>query len=100
MPWKRGAGLEESTWEQEPESSQPLLIQSVVIFVLVGGGVVFGFGFGFLAALWHWSSWARGQFPVAVLTYTIAAGSLTHCAKQGIEPLSQCSRDITDPVAP
>lgn len=39
MPRKRGAGSEESTWEQEPESSQPLLIQSVVIFVLVGGGL-------------------------------------------------------------
>ena len=28
------------------------------------------------------------------------AGSLTHCARPGIEPESQGSRDTTDPVGP
>ena len=27
-------------------------------------------------------------------------GSATHCAGPGIKPVSQCSRDATDPVAP
>ena len=27
-------------------------------------------------------------------------GSLTHCARLGIEPVSQGSQDTTDPVAP
>ena len=28
------------------------------------------------------------------------AGSLTHCARRGIEPASQCSQDAADPIAP
>ena len=28
------------------------------------------------------------------------AGSLTYCAKLGIQPASQCSRDASDPVVP
>ena len=27
-------------------------------------------------------------------------GSLTHCARPGIKPVSQCSQDAADPVAP
>ena len=26
--------------------------------------------------------------------------SLTHCAGPGVEPVSHCSRDITNPIAP
>ena len=29
-----------------------------------------------------------------------SAGSLTHCARPGIEPVSQCSHDAADPVRP
>ena len=28
------------------------------------------------------------------------AGSLTHCARLGIEPASQCSQDTADPIVP
>ena len=77
MPWKRGAGLEESTWEQEPESSQPLLIQSVVIFVLVGGGC-----FWFCFCFFFWLPCGIGvpslgiRSEPTVATYATAAAML------------------------
>ena len=45
-----------------------------------------------------WSSHARDQIQVTVVTY--AAGAAGSCAWQGIEPASQCSRDATDPLVP
>ena len=48
-------------------------------------------------------SQAKGQIQATVSTYTAAAAMpdpLTHCARQGIEPLSQRSRDTTDSAAP
>ena len=50
-----------------------------------------------------WGFWARDWIQATVTTYAAAvatAGSLTNCARPGMEPASQCSRDTTDPLAP
>ena len=44
-----------------------------------------------------WSFWARDQIRTVATTY---AGSLTHCVGPGIKPMSEHSRDATNPVAP
>ena len=43
-----------------------------------------------------WRSWARDQNLSGISN----TGSLTHCARLGIEPASQCSRDTTNPTVP
>ena len=49
-----------------------------------------------------WSSSARDQIWVAVTTSPATAmlDPLTHCVRLGIEPVSQCYRDVSDPVEP
>ena len=63
------------------------------------------FFFPFLFCLPHstWSSQARDQIWVTVMTYAAAATKLdhlTHGVRPGIEPASWCSRDTTYPFAP
>ena len=50
----------------------------------------------------EWNSLPRDQIRATVVTYaTVAAmpDSLIHCAALGIKPLSQNSRDATDPIS-
>ena len=50
----------------------------------------------FLAALQHMEFPGQGSDPSCPCSN---ARSLTHCSRLGIEPVSQCSRDTTDPFA-
>ena len=49
-----------------------------------------------------WSSWARDQIPDIIVICAAAAagnvGSLTHCARRGMEPATKHSH-AADPVA-
>ena len=48
-----------------------------------------------------WSSQGRDQTQATVVTYAtvvVTTNTLTHCARQGIEPASWHCRDVTDPV--
>lgn len=59
----------------------------------------------FLGFFWlpqgMWSSWIRNQIRASVATFTTAAARyLTHLARLGIEPTSQCSSDAANPDAP
>ena len=60
-------------------------------------GIFFLFGHGI------WSSRARDQIQVAVLTCAAAVATpdpLTHCAWLGIKPVSWHRRDATNALAP
>ena len=49
------------------------------------------------------SSWVRDQIRATVATYIAAATTqdpLTECARPGLEPVSWCCKDATDPIAP
>ena len=52
---------------------------------------------GYMAVPRHVEFSYQGSFPSCIVTYD---GSLTHCARLGIEPSSQHSGDATDPVVP
>ena len=57
----------------------------------------------FLAALWHVAFLGQGSDPSISCNLCHNCGNtrfLTHCAGLGIEPVSQCSRDATDPIVP
>ena len=55
--------------------------------------------FIFLVALWHMEFPGQGSDLSYSGRYS-SAGSLTHCVGPRMEPVSQCSRDATNPVAP
>lgn len=55
----------------------------------------------FLAAHSIQSSQAQDQIQAAAVAHTTAvARSLNHYARQEMKPVSQCSRDTTDPTEP
>ena len=57
----------------------------------------------FLAAPWHMKLLGQGSDPSCSLDLSCNcgnAGSLTHCARLGIESVSQCSQDAADPLVP
>ena len=60
--------------------------------------------FFFPHALWHMAFPDQGSYPSHRCNLHCGYGknirSLTHCAGSGIEPTSQCSRDMADPVVP
>lgn len=61
------------------------------------------FFFSFLAALPHTEFPGQGSYPShsSDLCHSYNnSGSLVHCAGLGIQPLSQLSRDTSDPTAP
>ena len=64
--------------------------------------VLFCFFFSFFSWLPYgtWSSWARDQINLWGNYSNAGSGSLTHCASWGMEPVTQCSRDATNPVVP
>ena len=47
-----------------------------------------------------WSSPARDQIQAVLQLKLQLQQSLTHWARPGIEPVSQCSQDATDAIAP
>ena len=56
-----------------------------------------------MAALWHMEFLGRGTDRIhscRLSCHCSNAGSLTHCAGPGIEPVSQHSQDNADPIVP
>lgn len=62
------------------------------------------FFFPFLATLWHMDFLGQGSNPSHSFDLSCScsnnARSLTHCARPGIEPVSQGSQDAADPFVP
>ena len=61
------------------------------------------FFFSFLAATWHMVSPGQGSDPSLSCDLCHSCGnmgSLTHCARLGIKPASQCSQNATNPCVP
>ena len=93
---------------QEGESPSSLTVRGIgrsLVLKLFACGVLLFFVSFFL--FWPpqgtWSSWARSQILVTVVTNTTAAatlGPLTHCTGPRIEPASWHCRDTADPVMP
>ena len=65
--------------------------------------IFLSFLFCFLAAPWHEASFGHGSDPSPSCDLYRSCGnrgSLTHRAGLGIEPVSRCSRDTANPIAP
>ena len=61
------------------------------------------FSFSFLFSHGIWISWGQGSDPSYSCNLKCScsnAGLLTHCARPGIEPVSQCSQDTVNPIEP
>jgi len=75
-----------------------------VAVILVSDKTDFFFLFLFWAPYRIWSSWARDQIGATVVDLCRRCSNtrslLTHCARPGIQPAFQYSRDATDPIVP
>ena len=64
-------------------------------------GVYFVFCFLFLAAPWHMEFLGQGSDPSHSCKPSCIcdnSGSLTHCSGPGIEPMSQCPQNASNPI--
>ena len=65
--------------------------------------MLYSFFFFFLAAPWHMEFLGQGSAPSCSCNLSHSCGntgSLTHCIRPGIKPVSQCSQDTANPIAP